>query len=342
MAREQHGRSNVEVVRFRSGGTYPYYKTVVMTAFTFSLCLFLVLLSLVSILMVILVFVVMGALTIIFGLSPALTEHQIGGKYLVLRHGWYFSAKVPLDNIRDVEETEEGIPGHGMNALLGGNKLFLANSRVGLVKIKLYDRQMMGGLLGRFISEVVTNVDEPTAFQRLLRERAGLRVKLDASIIKGEDRCPACGQAVQKGAKFLGPEAHPAGTALIECLFLVHNDGRLITSYKSGRVQTKEAFSVMGMFTAIQDFVKDAFKRTDGDLKTLEHGNLKVLLERGRNIYLAVVLEGGEGPPELRKAMQRALKEVEEKHGHILDHDWDGELTHLDDLKKILSQVLWT
>ena len=336
--------ATVEVISFRSGGTYPYYKTTVLLVFTFSLCLFLVLLGLGSAFVVVLVFIVMGAVTVVFGLSPALTEHQVGGKNLVLRHGWYFKAKVPLDNIRDVEETEEGIPGHGMNALLGGNKLYLVNSRVGLVKVKLYDRHMMGGLLGRFISEVVTNVDEPTAFLRLLRERAGLNVKLEASIIKGAEQCPTCGQAVPKGTKVPGREGQPARAAapMIECIFLVHNDGRLITSYKSGRVQTKEAFSVMGMFTAIQDFVKDAFKRTEGNLRTLEHGNLKVLLERGKNIYLAVVIEGGADPPELRKAMQKSLKEVEAKYGYILDEAWDGELTHLDELKKILAQMLWT
>jgi len=336
--------STVEVVSFRSGGTYPYFKTTVLLVITFSLCLFLILLGLVGMLGVVLVFIAMGAVTVVVGLSPALTEHQVGGKNLVLRHGWYFSAKVPLDNIREVEETEEGIPGHGMNVLLGGNRLYLANSRVGLVKIKLYDRQMMGGLPGRFVSEVVTNVDEPTAFVRILTERAGLRGKLESSIIKGAEQCPTCGQAVPKGTKVPGHEGEPgkAGTPMIECIFLVHNDGRLITSYKSGRVQTKEAFSVMGMFTAIQDFVKDAFKRTEGNLRTLEHGNLKVLLERGKNIYLAVVIEGGEGPPELRKAMQKSLKEVEAKYGYILDESWDGELTHLDDLKKILAQILWT
>jgi hypothetical protein len=40
--------------------------------------------------------------------------------------------------------------------------------------------------------------------------------------------------------------------------------------------------------------------------------------------------------------MQRSLKEVEAKFGYILDQNWDGELTHLDDLKKILAQILWT
>jgi hypothetical protein len=342
--RERPKQYTVEVVSFRSSGSYPYFKTVMFLVLTFATTLVLILLNLMSLLGIVLVLGVMGAVTLVFGLSPALTEHQIGAKNIIFKHGWYFNAKVPLDNIRDVEETEEGIPGHGMNALLGGNRLYLANSRVGLVKIKLYDRQMMGGLLGRFISEVVTNVDEPGPFVKCLRERAGLKVELKTSIIKGTDNCPTCGRPVPEERRSLLPEGDKkrSSVPMIECIFLVHNDGRLIASYKSGRVQTKEAFSVMGMFTAIQDFVKDAFKRTDGNLKTLVHGDLTVLLERGKHIYLAVVLEGGEGPPELRKSMQRSLTEVEAKYGYILVEDWDGELTKLEDIKKLLAQILWT
>lgn len=346
--REKGRQWTVEVLSFRTSGSWPYLKTLVLLMFTFSFCFFLVMMGLINALGILIILVVLGAITLVFGISPAVTEHQIGGKSLVLKHGWYFQATVPLSNIREVDETEEGIPGHGVNYLLGGSKLYLANSRVGLVKIKLYDRQMIGGLFGRFISEVVTNVDEPTPFIRALRERAGLKGKIDLSAADRKDKCPHCGQRVPGGRKAANGNgegekaAHKEAAPMIECIFLVHNDGRLIQSYKSGRVQTKEAFSVMGMLTAIQDFVKDAFKRTDGALRTLEHGDLKVLLERGSNIYLAVVIEGGTEPPELRKAMQRALKEVEGKFGKLLDEHWDGEITDLGELKKILAQVLWT
>ena len=346
MSRRQRQRSKqwtVGVMSFRSGGSYPYFKSVLILMVTFMVCTFLMVLNIISWVGFLVIVTIMGTVTVVFGLSPALTEQQIGSSSLILRHGWYFQAKVPLDNIRDVDETEEGVPGHGVNFLLGGSRLYITNSRVGLVRVKLHDRQMIGGLFGRFITDIVMNVDEPGPFVRTLRERAGLRPKSEPG-----DRCPSCGQEVQGPDKAItGRVVVPAGPAkpavlMIELIFLVHNDGRLIASYKSGRVQTKEAFSVMGMFTAIQDFVKDAFKRTDGNLRTLEHGNLKVLLEPGRWIYLAVVIEGGEEPAELRKAMRRALKEVEAKFGHVLDDKWDGELTNLGDLKKILAQVLWT
>jgi len=113
-----------------------------------------------------------------------------------------------------------------------------------------------------------------------------------------------------------------------------------VTTYKSGKIKTKEAFSMTGMLTVIQNFVSDAFKRTDGSLKTLEHGELRIIIERGANLYLAIMIEGGE-PKDLRKEMRRVLKEVEQRYEDVLDEDWDGELTHLKDLNKILAQVLW-
>jgi hypothetical protein len=330
-------RGPVEVYTFKASGVYPYYKTVLSTMGTFIVLFTFLIIRLFSIFYILVFLIIAIVLILIFALSPALTAHHLGGRALRLRHGWYFRCKIPLTNIRDVEETEEGVPGHGVSFLLGGFRLYLTNSRVGLVKILLHDKQRMGGVFGRNISEIILNVDDPDRFIRTLRKRAGLKPLPE----RRPGTCPKCGQPTEDEAErperreFVTPEVH-----MIECIFLIHNDGRLITSYKSGRVKTKEAFSVTGMLTVIQDFVNDAFKRTEGSLKTLEHGDLKILIERGAHVYLAVIIEGSE-PGELRKEMRRVLKEVDREYGDILDEDWDGELTELKHLKKILAQVMW-
>lgn len=335
MARKVKSRPpTVEVLSFRSSGGYPYFKSIFMLIIAFALLVILAIFKILDIISLLLVLIVLAALIMVFGLSSALTVHRLGGKSLMLHHGWYFKCRIPLQNIRDVDETEEGVPGHGVNFLLGGNKLFITNSRVGLVKIMLHDRQRMGGLFGRLISEIVMNIDSPDQFVRLIRERAGLKPLPTQDV----DKCPACGQRMLDEERE-GTEVGPDVT-MIECIFLVHNDGRLIASYKSGRVQTKETFSMTGMLTVIQDFVGDAFKRTEGSLRTLEHGDIKVLIERGSNFYLAVLVEG-QVPPKLRKEMRRALNEVDNKFGDVLDEVWDGELTELLGLKKILAQILW-
>jgi hypothetical protein len=333
--RKQRKQSNVEVLSFRASGGYPYKKTILGVMMSFLFLVTLAVIGFLGMYEVLLALVILFIIILVYGLSPALTSHQLGASNLVLRHGWYFKARVPLMNIRDVQETEEGVPGHGVSFLLGGSRLYLTNSRVGLVNIKLHDRQRMRGTFGKNISEIVLNVDDPDMFIQVLRERAGLKELTTADL----DRCPRCGSPMVRPEEGKAPEAQ-VEVHRIEAIFLVHNDGRLVTSYKSGKIKTKEAFSMTGMLTVIQNFVSDAFKRTDGSLKTLEHGDLRILIERGANVYLAVLIEGRE-PKELRKEMRRVLKEVEQRYEDILDDDWDGEVTQLKDLNKILAQVLW-
>jgi hypothetical protein len=121
-------------------------------------------------------------------------------------------------------------------------------------------------------------------------------------------------------------------------MFLVHKDGRLVTTYTSGEVRTKDSYSVTGMLTTIQDFVGDALENK-GSLKTLEHGRLRIIIETGEMLYIAVVL-AGEVPEGLRAEMKKVLREIETDHGERF-RTWDGSLSELEDIKKSISQVLW-
>jgi hypothetical protein len=336
--RKMPSGTKLEVLDYAAGGGYPYFKTILGVMVTFALIVSLAVLQLLGTLELLVILIVAMTITVVYGLSPALTSHQLGATALVLRHGWYFKARLPLSNIKEVGETEEGVPGHGVSFLLGGRKLYVTNSRVGLVNIALHERQRIRGTFGKNITEVVLNVDEPDRFIKDVMKRAGLKGATE----DGPEKCPKCGRPmvddVEDPSKATGPDRPEVH--MVDCIFLVHNDGRLIQSYKSGRIATKETFSVTGMFTVVQDFVTDALKRTEGSLKTLEHGDLRILIERGASVYLAVIFEGAE-PKELRREMRRVLKEIDSGYGDILDEDWDGEITDLKGLKKILAQILW-
>ncbi|MFQ5910864.1 MAG: hypothetical protein ACE5IJ_09135, partial [Thermoplasmata archaeon] len=80
------------------------------------------------------------------------------------------------------------------------------------------------------------------------------------------------------------------GTYVVEDVFLVHNDGRLIghETRKFREDIDEDIFS--GMLTIVQDFVKDSFrKRSEGGLKRLDFGGNMIVIERGPHIYLACV-----------------------------------------------------
>jgi len=85
--------------------------------------------------------------------------------------------------------------------------------------------------------------------------------------------------------------------------------------------------------------VKDALARTgDGQLGSLEYGDSKIILERGKWAFMAVVITGRQEPPELREEMRQALRNVESEYGSALS-TWDGNASTLAGVKKFLGPV---
>ncbi len=109
----------------------------------------------------------------------------------------------------------------------------------------------------------------------------------------------------------------------VSSTYLVHADGTLIIS--------KSNFSEMkvdkDIFTAtldvIQNFMKTSFPYLSGKwLKTIDHGDMKILLERGKYTFLVVVIKGEENDI-LRRQMKDLLSTFEAKNAEKLMH-WRG------------------
>jgi len=83
------------------------------------------------------------------------------------------------------------------------------------------------------------------------------------------------------------------GTYLVDDVFLVHNDGRLILHETREYREDVDEDIFSGMLTVMQEFVKDSFKsRVSTSLSRLDFGDNKIVIERGFYIYLATVLTG--------------------------------------------------
>lgn len=134
--------------------------------------------------------------------------------------------------------------------------------------------------------------------------------------------------------------AAPRGTYVVEDVFLVHSDGRLIAhdTRKPQDEIDEDIFS--GMLTVVQDFVKDSFRqRTDLGLRRLEFGDSKILIERGSRIYLAAVLTGKE-PELLSLYMVELLNEIERTYGPTLE-GWSGLLSELAGIEDIVGRLCY-
>jgi hypothetical protein len=119
---------------------------------------------------------------------------------------------------------------------------------------------------------------------------------------------------------------------LVDEAFLVYRDGRLL-AHETRRLSPKDAEVVTGMFTAVQQFVKESFAE-EAELGSLEIGEHEVLLERGRNVFLAVVIKGTM-PRDYRETMNGVIRDIEAQYSSIVE-SWDGVVSSFSGVKKML------
>ncbi|HKW43957.1 MAG TPA: hypothetical protein VJP06_07190, partial [Thermoplasmata archaeon] len=131
----------------------------------------------------------------------------------------------------------------------------------------------------------------------------------------------------------------PEATYLVEDVFLIHSDGRLIAHHSRKFREEIDEDIFSGMLTVVQDFVKDSFRsRTRIGMKRLDFGDSKILIERSPHTFLATVLVGQE-PKFLPLYMLQVLKEVEDRYGVVLEK-WTGLLHNLEGIDDIIKKLL--
>ena len=132
----------------------------------------------------------------------------------------------------------------------------------------------------------------------------------------------------------------PEGTYLVEDVFLIHSDGRLISHHSRKFREEIDEDIFSGMLTVVQDFIKDSFKsRTRLGIKRLDFGDSKILIERSPHTFLATVVLGQE-PNLLPLYILQILKEVEDKYGDVLEK-WTGLLNRLAGVDDIIKKLLF-
>jgi len=144
-------------------------------------------------------------------------------------------------------------------------------------------------------------------------------------------------ESVAEGPRAAPQEEEP-GPPSVEEVYVVFHDGRLILHEALGGHREVDEMSLSSLLTAVQNFIKDSFRNEKGDLGKLEFGKLKMVLEHGRLIYIAVVLSGRE-PPDLRPRMRRLIEDIEASR---FDPSglWDGNMSDFEDLAPEIRGLL--
>ncbi len=129
--------------------------------------------------------------------------------------------------------------------------------------------------------------------------------------------------------------------AQIEDIFVVSNSGILL-AHRSKEIRPDIDDQILGgMLTAIQDFIRDAFKdKTEFGLRRLDFGDSEIHLKRGNNYYIAVVLSGtGQEPADLEDKLEKTIERIEENFGEVLEN-WKGDLSQVRGIKDQLDDLL--
>ena len=108
-------------------------------------------------------------------------------------------------------------------------------------------------------------------------------------------------------------------------LYIIYDDGRGVFDYSFVQEVIQDPGLVAGMVSAITSFIKETTRSQDL-LKTIDHGDITIILEYGKRIFGALFIKGNQ-TTELRAKLKLFVESFEEKYKTVLE-DWSGALVH--------------
>ncbi len=125
----------------------------------------------------------------------------------------------------------------------------------------------------------------------------------------------------------------------VDDIFLIHSSGVLIKHTTRMMKADRDEEILASMFTAVQNFVKDAFaEEEDESLKRMDYGDKKVLIHKGDYVTLAVFFSGNE-PKWMMDSMENLVSDIEERYGEELE-GWSGEVEEVGGITEMLKDLL--
>jgi hypothetical protein len=125
----------------------------------------------------------LAAATVIFAVSPLLTQHWLTRSRLILRQGWYFRVGLAMSEIESLIPADETVPLRaplGIHRPLGQPTLYVAGGRTGFVIVRLARPRRFWSSFGLEASEIVFDVRDRDAFLRAYEERRSLLSPIQA------------------------------------------------------------------------------------------------------------------------------------------------------------------
>ncbi len=119
-------------------------------------------------------------------------------------------------------------------------------------------------------------------------------------------------------------------------LYIIYDDGRGIFDYNFSKEYSQDPGIVSGMFSAITSFIKETTKSQEL-LKTIDHGDITILIEYGKRIFGALFIKGKQ-TTEVRTSLKELVTTFEAKYADVLA-DWSGALIYFKEDNKLVESI---
>lgn len=119
-------------------------------------------------------------------------------------------------------------------------------------------------------------------------------------------------------------------------LYIIYDDGRGIFDYNFSKEYSHDPGIVSGMFSAITSFIKETTKSQEL-LKTIDHGDITILIEYGKRIFGALFIKGKQ-TTEVRASLKELVTKFEAKYADVLA-DWSGALIYFKEDNKLVESI---
>jgi len=177
--------------------------------------------------------------------------------------------------------------------------------------VEVSEKGLMGGGMEWLIIVLVIVIIAVVAGVAIMMMRRKKKVQtLPAMPEEGPETAPSKPEAI----------ISPGAPTQIDDIFVTYKDGRLI-HHLSNSLKPVDNEIFASMFSAIQDFMKTSMGAEKVD--SINYGEKKILIEKGRLISIAVSVNGQE-LPEMRQKMKNSISDIEMQSGQSLEK-WDGE-----------------
>ena len=126
---------------------------------------------------------------------------------------------------------------------------------------------------------------------------------------------------------------------LVEEVFVVYSDGRLITSCAREECGTADADLMSGMLIAIQGLIQDGLE-SGGTLESIKYGENLISLATGDHVVLAAVVYGR--PDEaFQEDLRKTVSNIEGTYAGIIE-EWTGDPSAMEGLDGLVMPLIET